>query len=112
MNSPGVLRAKRRIHIPELSLQHLATGVVETAGVLAMIFRLTTDVGPRTRRRGSRRWFIFSCLREPQRAEGLEDLLGSWDPQELLRRSPHHRLTGRRLEVQPIYLSERDGRRE
>lgn len=44
VNGPRILRADCRISIPELGLQHLPTGIVETARVLAMIASLTAQL--------------------------------------------------------------------
>lgn len=40
MDGPRVIRSNRRIDIPELGLQHLTAWIIETAGVLAMVFGL------------------------------------------------------------------------
>lgn len=41
MNSPGIIRPKSRISIPELGLKQLATRVVEAASVLSTVPGLT-----------------------------------------------------------------------
>lgn len=43
VNTPGVVGSESGVHIPKLGLQHLAAGVVETTGVLAMIFGPTAS---------------------------------------------------------------------
>jgi hypothetical protein len=44
MNSPGVNWADRRIRIPELRLEHLPSGIVEAASVLAMVLGVAAQL--------------------------------------------------------------------
>jgi hypothetical protein len=44
MNSPGVGWADRRIRIPKLRLEHLPSGIVEAASVLAMVLSVTAQL--------------------------------------------------------------------
>lgn len=48
MDSPGICWPNGWISIPELRLEHLSAGVVEAAGILAMVLSLAAHFGGRT----------------------------------------------------------------
>lgn len=96
MNCPCVFGANCGVCVPELSLKHLTTGVVETAGVLAVILSLAADFRNWTGGCSAEGRPFLRALRKPQGTEGLENLLGPGNAQELLWQSPHLCRTSRR----------------
>ena len=48
MNGPRVIGPNRRVNVPELSLKHLAAGIIEAAGILAVILSFAANLRLRT----------------------------------------------------------------